>query len=117
MKLLIHKPLSLFTKTRIRGLDAFIDELADPLPGAPAVGVYRQACSGIPLAVRFVGRDRLLWNSMVQGIQRFRQVRTASCVIPYVLCGVLYYKCRCVSRGSLPALIYLGGQCYMESPS
>ena len=32
----------------------------------PAVGVYRQACSGIPLAVRFVGRDRLLWNSMVQ---------------------------------------------------
>ena len=31
------------------------------------VGVYRQVCSGIPLAVRFVGRDRLLWNSMVQG--------------------------------------------------
>ena len=25
-----------------------------------SVGVYRQACSGIPLAVRFVGRDRLL---------------------------------------------------------
>ena len=24
------------------------------------VGVYCQACSGIPLAVRFVGRDRLL---------------------------------------------------------
>ena len=24
------------------------------------VGVYRQACSGIPLAVGFVGRDRLL---------------------------------------------------------
>ena len=46
------------------------------------VGVYRQTCSGIPLAVRFVGRDRLLWNSMVQGTQRFRQVRAASCVIP-----------------------------------
>ena len=39
---------------------------------ADFVGVYRQACSGIPLAVRFVGRDRLLWNSMVQGTQRFR---------------------------------------------
>ena len=25
-----------------------------------AVGVYRQACSGLPLAVGFVGRDRLL---------------------------------------------------------
>ena len=36
------------------------------------VGIYRQACSGIPLAVGFVGRDRLLWNSMVQGTQRFR---------------------------------------------
>ena len=54
------------------------------------VGVYRQACLGIPLAVRFVGRDRWLWNSMVQGTQRFRQVRAASCVIPYVLCGGLY---------------------------
>ena len=27
---------------------------------AQAVGVYRQACSGIPLAVGFVGRDRRL---------------------------------------------------------
>ena len=73
------------------------------------VGVYRQTCSGIPLAVRFVGRDRMLWNSMVQGTQRFRQIRAASCVIPYVLCGGLYCLwCRCVSRGSLPALIYLG---------
>ena len=61
-----------------------------PLPGAPAVSVYYQACSGIPLAVGFVGRDRLLWNSMVQGTQRFRQVRAVSCVIPYVLCGGLY---------------------------
>ena len=59
----------------------------NPLLGAPAVSVYRQACSGIPLAVRFVGRDRRLWMSMVQGTQRFRQVRAASCVIPYVLCG------------------------------
>ena len=40
-----------------------------PQPSATSVGVYRQACSGIPLAVRFVGRDRLLWNSMVQGTQ------------------------------------------------
>ena len=29
-------------------------------------------CSEIPLAIRFIDRDRLLWNSMVQGIQRFR---------------------------------------------
>ena len=29
----------------------FVGELANPLPGAPAVGVYRQVCSGIPLAV------------------------------------------------------------------
>jgi len=38
----------------------FAGELAETLPGAPAVGVYRQACSGIPLAVGFVGWDRLL---------------------------------------------------------
>ena len=38
----------------------FADELAESLPSAPAVGVYSQACSGIPLAVRFVDRDRLL---------------------------------------------------------
>ena len=29
----------------------FADELAESLPSAPAVSVYRQACSGIPLAV------------------------------------------------------------------
>ena len=52
------------------------------------VGVYRQAYSGIPLAVRFVGRDRSLWNSMVQGTQRFRV-----CVIPYVLCGLYCLRC------------------------
>jgi len=34
-----------------------------------SVGVHHQACSGIPLAVGFVGRDRRLWNSMVQGTQ------------------------------------------------
>ena len=54
------------------------------------VGVYRQACLGIPLAVRFVGRDRLLWNSTVQGTQRFRQVRAVSCIIAYVMCDCLY---------------------------
>ena len=89
-----------------------------PLPGAPAIGVYHQACSGIPLAVRFVGRDRRLWNSMVQGTQRFRQVRTASCVIPYILYDGLYcLRCRCLWRGSLSALIYPREQGYMESPS
>ena len=76
--------------------------LTAPLPGKElllyiavtthvvSVGVYYQACTGISLAVRFVSRDRWLWNSMVQGTQRFRQVRAASCVIPYVLCGGLY---------------------------
>ena len=46
--------------------------------GAPAIGVYCQTCSGIPLAIMFVGRDRLHWNLMVQGTQRFRQVQAAS---------------------------------------
>jgi hypothetical protein len=74
-----------------------------------AVIVYRQACSGIPLAVRFVGRDRLLWNPMVQGTERFRQVRAASCVIPYVLCGCLYcLRCWCVWRGPCPPLYIQG---------
>ena len=36
------------------------DEFAEPLPGAPAVGVYRQACSGILLEVGFVVSDRWL---------------------------------------------------------
>ena len=74
------------------------------------VGVYRQAYSGIPLAVRFVGRDRLLWNSMVQGTQRFRQVRSASCVIPYVLCGCLYcLRCWCVLRAETVRPYISGG--------
>ena len=30
------------------------------------VAVYYQVSSGIPLAVKLVGRDRVLWNSMVQ---------------------------------------------------
>ena len=34
--------------------------LDSPLPNPKSVGVYRQDCSGIPLAVGFVGRDRLL---------------------------------------------------------
>ena len=54
------------------------------------VGVYRQVCLGIPLAVGFIGKNRRLWNLMVQETQRFRQVRTASYIIPYVLCGYLY---------------------------
>jgi hypothetical protein len=73
------------------------------------VGVYRQAGLGIPLAVKFVGRDRLLWNSMVQGTQRFRKVRAASCVIPYVLCGCFYYLRCCVLRGGLCPPLYIRG--------
>ena len=57
---------------------ARLQSTQEPRKREECVGVYCQACSGIPLAVRFVGRDRLLWNSMVQGTQKFRQVRAAS---------------------------------------
>ena len=74
-------------------------ELADELAESPT---WCASCRCLPpsllrdtLAVGFVGKDRQLWNSMVQGTQRFRQVRAASCVIPYVLCGGLYcLRCR-----------------------
>jgi hypothetical protein len=80
-----------------------------PLPGAPDVGVYRQTCSGIPLAISFVGRDWLLWNSMVQETQRFRQVQAASCIIPYVLCGGLYcLRCSLFGGGPCPPLYIRG---------
>ena len=45
---------------------------------------------------------------MVQATQRFRQVRAASCVIPYVLCGYLY----CLSVDcfeGVPAHPYISG--------
>jgi hypothetical protein len=49
---------------------------------------------------------------------RFRQVQAAICVIPYVLYGGLYCLdvdlVILVLRGSLPALIYPGGQGYMN---
>ena len=58
---------------------------------------WRASCWCLPprllrdtLSSRVVGRDRLLWNSMVRGTQKFGQVQAASCVIPYVLCGGLY---------------------------
>ena len=38
----------------------YIHELSLTLEHSMSVDVYRQACSGIPLAVRFVGRERLL---------------------------------------------------------
>ena len=47
--------------TLLASLDPAIEFIGpDPLPSAPAVGVYRQAYSGILLAVWFVGRDRRL---------------------------------------------------------
>jgi hypothetical protein len=50
---------------------------------------------------------------------RFRQVQVAICVIPYVLYDSLYCLdvdlVISVLRGSLPALIYPGGQGYMNS--
>jgi hypothetical protein len=49
---------------------------------------------------------------------RFRQVQTAICVMPYVLYDGLYCLdvdlVILVLRGSLPALIYPGGQGYMN---
>ena len=46
---------------------------------------------------------------MVQGTQRFRQVRAASCVIPYVMCGCLYcLRCwYCLER--VPTRPYISG--------
>ena len=91
---------------------------ASPSSFSPTVSVYRQACSGIPLAVGFVGRDRRLWNSMVQEIQRFRQVRAASCEIPYVLCGGLYcLRCRWLFWGGPCPPLYIreGGGLHWKS--
>ena len=69
-------------------------ELADELAESPT---WRASCRCLPpsllrdtLSSRVVSRDRLLWNLMGQGTQRFRKVRAANCVIPYVLCGCLY---------------------------
>jgi hypothetical protein len=49
---------------------------------------------------------------------RFRQVRAAICVMPYVLYDGLYCLdidlVILVLRGSLPTLIYPGGQGYMN---
>ena len=39
---------------------AVVVELRPCRRASSSIGVYRQACSGISLAVRFVGRDRLL---------------------------------------------------------
>ena len=79
--------------TLLASLDPAI-EFDDELTDSPT---WRVSCRCLlpsllrdTLSSRIVGRDQLLWNSMVQGTQRFRQVRTASCVIPYVLCGCLY---------------------------
>ena len=79
--------------TLLASLDPAI-EFADELAESPT---WRACYRCLPpsllrdtLSSRIVCRDRLLWNSMVQGTQRFRQVQAASCVIPYVLCGYLY---------------------------
>ena len=79
--------------TLLVSLDPAI-EFDDELTESPT---WRARCWCLPpsllkdtLSSRIVGRDRLLWISMVQGTQRFRQVWAASCVIPYVLCGCLY---------------------------
>ena len=47
---------------------------------------------------------------MVQGTQRFRQVRATSCVIPYVLCGGLYcLRCRWLFGGGPCPPLYIRG--------
>ena len=45
---------------RILALSAYLSGTFLSKKKTPIVGAYRQACSGIPLAVGFVGRDRLL---------------------------------------------------------
>ena len=67
--------------TLLASLDPAI-EFADELAESPT---WRASCRCLPLSLlrdilssRVVGRDRLLWNAMVQGTQRFRQVRAAS---------------------------------------
>ena len=79
--------------TLLASLDPAI-EFPDELAESPT---WCASCRYLPpsllrdtLSSRLVGRDQLLWNSMVQGTQGFRQVRAARCVIPYVLCGCLY---------------------------
>ena len=90
----------------------------NPLPGAPAVGVYRQACSGIPLAIGlYIGIDcsRTQWCKEYKDLDRFGSrgvLYPTFCVVACIVLGVDY-----VLRGSLPALIYPGGQDYMKSPS
>ena len=68
-------------------------ELADELVESPT---WRASCRCLPpsllrdtLSSRIVCRDRLLWNLMVQGTQRFRQVRAASWVLRLVWWFVL----------------------------
>ena len=46
---------------------------------------------------------------MVQGIQKFRQVRAASCVILYVLCGCIVLGVDDCLEGVPAAIIYPGG--------
>ena len=71
--------------TLLTSLDLAI-EFADELAESPT---WRASSQCLPPSLlrdtfssRVVGKDRLLWNSMVQGTQRFSQVRAASCIIP-----------------------------------
>ena len=71
--------------TLLASLDPAI-EFANELAESPTL---HSSCRCLPpsllrdtLSSRIVGRDRLLWNSMVQGTQGFRQVWAARCVIP-----------------------------------
>ena len=68
----------------------FVDELAESPTWSASCRCLPPSLLRDTLSSRIVGKDRLLWNSMVQGTQRFRQFRATSCVIPYVLCGSLY---------------------------
>ena len=90
--------------------------------GTTGFGICRIVIPASPPGVYPRGRV-LGWGSQDQELdgnmktQGLRQVQAARFVIPYVLCGCLYcLRCCSVLRGSLPALIYSGGQGYMESP-
>jgi hypothetical protein len=81
-------------------------------------GFIRLPTEGYTQGGRF--RVRMHRDQELEGVDntRFKQVQAAICVMPYVLYDGLYCLdvdlVILVLRGSLPALIYPGGQGYMN---
>jgi hypothetical protein len=93
------------------------DSATDPARGL-LLGFIRLPTEGYTQGGRFsVGMRR---DQELEGADntRFRQVQAAICVMPYVLYDCLYCLdvdlVILVLRGSLPTLIYPGGQSYMN---